>query len=306
MKNISEIIKNKALELGFSACGISKSDFLPDDKINLENWLAKGYNAEMQFMNNYFNKRLDTRLLVENSKSVISVLMNYYPEKQQTENCNYKISKFAYGKDYHFIIKEKLQQLFDFINENIAKIEGRIFVDSAPVLESSWAKKSGLGWIGKNSLLITKKGSFFFIGEIICDLELEPDIPINEYCGTCDKCITACPTNAITEPYVVDANKCISYLTIEKKGDLDEKTNLHDWIFGCDICQDACPWNKKSEILSEELFNPHPNLLKNTKKDWENLNKTDFNTIFKKSAVKRTKYDGLMRNIVQINFIYEK
>jgi len=299
MENVSEIIKNKALKLGFSSCGISKSDFLADDKINLENWLAKKYNAEMQYMENYFDKRLDTRKLVENSKSVISVIMNYYPAKKQDENCNYKISKYAYGKDYHFIIKEKLQKLFDFINENIAKTEGRIFVDSAPVLERAWAKKSGLGWIGKNSLLITKKGSYFFIGEIICDLELEPDTPINEYCGTCTKCIDACPTNAITEPYIVDANKCISYLTIEKKRELDEKINLFNWIFGCDICQDICPWNKNSEPTSEKLFSPHSKFLENTKNDWQNLNKSDFNEIFKKSPVKRTKYEGFMRNIKQ-------
>ncbi len=292
-------IKKKAIELGFSACGISKSYFLADDKQKLENWLKNGYNAEMQYMESYLDKRLDTRLLFENSKSVISVLMNYYPEKLQGEDCNYKISKFAYGKDYHFVIKEKLQKLFDFINENIAKIEGRVFVDSAPVLERVWAKKSGLGWIGKNSLLITKKGSFFFIGEIICDLELEIDTPINEYCGTCTKCIQACPTNAITESYIVDANKCISYLTIEKKGDIDKNTNLNNWIFGCDICQDICPWNKKNEPNNETLFIPHPNLLENTKEDWENLNKSDFNQVFKKSAVKRTKYEGFMRNINQ-------
>jgi len=299
LKSISEIIKNKALELGFSACGISKSDFLSDNKIKLEEWLAKGYNAEMQYMENYKDKRLDTKLLVENSKSVISVLMNYYPEELQNKNCDYKISKYAYGKDYHFVIKEKLQKLFDFINENIAKTEGRIFVDSAPVLERAWAKKSGLGWIGKNSLLITKKGSYFFIGEIICDIELEPDSPINEYCGTCTKCIDACPTNAITEPYVVNANKCISFQTIEKKGVLDKKTNLFSWIFGCDICQDVCPWNKNSMPTSEKLFIPHPKLLENTKSDWENLNKSDFNEIFKKSGVKRTKYEGFMRNIKQ-------
>lgn len=299
-EKISELIKQKAIELGFSACGISKSDFLKDEKNRLKNWLLEKNHAEMQYMENYFDKRLDTRLLVENSKSVISVIMNYFPEKKQENDFDYKISKFAYGKDYHFVIKQKLQQLFDYINTEIKVTNGRFFVDSAPILERVWAKKSGLGWIGKNSLLITKKGSFFFVGELICDLEMQYDSEINNYCGSCTKCIDACPTKAITEPYVIDSKKCISYLTIEKKSDFEKETDLHNWIFGCDVCQDVCPWNNKSEVNNEILFSPHPNLLINKEKDWETIKKSDFNTIFKKSCVKRTKYKGLVRNINQI------
>lgn len=289
----------QAEKLGFSACGISKVEFLKDEESHLRAWLSKKYNAEMQYMENHFEKRLSPAMLVENSKSVISVLLNYLPAKKQTENSDYNISKYAYGKDYHLVVKEKLYQLIEFINSQIAKIEGRVFVDSAPVMERVWAKKSGLGWIGKNSLLLTKKGSYFFIGEIICDLELAYDTPINEYCGTCSKCIDACPTNAITEPYVINSNKCLSYLTIEKRGDFSSEINLNNQIFGCDICQDVCPWNSKSQPTNISEFSANSKLLTNTNNDWDNLTKEEFNEIFRKSAVKRTKFEGLKRNIVQ-------
>lgn len=295
-------IKQYAKELGFDNVGIVKAEFLFDEKDNLNNWLKKGYNAKMSFMNRNIDKRLNPRLLVENAKSVIVLLKNYFTENQQIKD-TYKISKFAYSSDYHDIIKKDLQQLFNFINDEIQPISGRFFVDSAPVLEGAWAKKAGLGWIGKNSLLLTKKGSFFFIAELIIDLELDYEVvDYKSFCGTCTKCIDSCPTNAIVAPYTVDANKCISYQTIENKEEIDIllKNKFEDWIFGCDICQDICPWNKKSEFTENEHFKIS-DLLKNmSKNDWETLTKESFNNIFTNSAVKRTKYEGLMRNI---NFV---
>jgi epoxyqueuosine reductase len=292
-------IKTEAKRLGFLSCGISKADFLEEEAPRLEKWLNKNMNGEMSYMENHFDKRLDPRLLVEGSKSVISLLLNYYPEETQTAD-SYKISKYAYGQDYHHIIKSKLRQLQEFITEEIGEINGRAFVDSAPVLDKAWAAKSGLGWIGKNSNLLTQQvGSFYFIAELIVDIELEYDHAVTDHCGTCTACLDACPTQAIVEPYVVDGSKCISYFTIELKNELpsEMKGSFDDWMFGCDVCQDVCPWNRFSKPHNEPLFNPNPDLLSMTKKDWEEITVDVFQKVFKKSAVKRTKYDGLTRNI---------
>jgi len=281
------------------SCGISKAGFLEKEAPRLENWLNENMQGEMGYMENHFDKRLDPTKLVEGSKSVISLLLNYFPQETQTED-SYKISKYAYGTDYHFVIKDKLKQLLQFMQDEIGEIDGRAFVDSAPVLDKAWAAKSGLGWIGKNSNLLTKQvGSFYFIAELIVDLELEYDSPVTDHCGSCTACIDACPTQAIVEPYKVDGSKCISYFTIELKEALPNsvKGQFEDWMFGCDICQDVCPWNKFSKPHNEPLFNPHPELLEMDKKDWEELTKETFDKIFKKSAVKRTKFVGLNRNI---------
>jgi len=298
-------IKRKATELGFMYCGVSKADFLEKEAQRLETWLRNDYNGKMAYMSNHFDKRLDPRLLVDNAKSVVSLLLNYYPEQQQENDDAPKISKYAYGKDYHFVIKDKLKSLMAFIQEEIGEVGGRVFVDSAPVMDKVWAAKSGLGWIGKNSNLIhPKEGSFFFIAELILDLDLEPDGPIKDYCGTCTKCIDACPTDAIAEPYVVDGSKCISYLTIELKDAIlpgQFKDQMENWMFGCDICQDVCPWNRFSKPHQESAFNPHENLLKMSKADWEDLTEEVFRELFRNSAVKRTKYEGLKRNIRFLN-----
>lgn len=300
------LIKRKAAELGFFFCGISKADFLNTEAKRLDNWLKKDYQGNMSYMNNHFDKRLDPRLLVDDAKSVVSLLLNYYPEDTQKDPDAPKISKYAYGEDYHFVIKDKLKTLMQFVQDEIGEVGGRVFVDSAPVMDKVWAAKSGLGWVGKNSNLInTKHGSFFFIAELILDLELEPDGPIKDYCGTCTKCIDACPTNAIVEPYVVDGSKCISYLTIELKNEIIPKEfndKMEGWAFGCDICQDVCPWNKFSSPTKESAFKPHENLLKMNKADWEDLTEEVFREIFRKSAVKRTKYKGLKRNIDFLKF----
>lgn len=253
----------------------------------------------MGYMENHFDKRLNPTLLVNDSKSVISLLLNYYPEQTQIAD-SYKISKYAYGQDYHFVIKEKLKEFLFSIQENIGEVSGRAFVDSAPVLDKAWAAKSGLGWIGKNSNLLSKQvGSFFFIAELIVDLELEYDIAVTDHCGSCTKCIDACPTGAIIAPYVVDGSKCISYFTIELKDNIPQemKGKFDDWAFGCDVCQDVCPWNRFSKPHNEPLFNPNPELLSMTKKDWEEITEETFRAVFKNSAVKRAKYDGLKRNL---------
>ena len=301
----TKLIKKKAFELGFSHVGISKASFLEDEARKLEIWLKNNHHGKMKYMENYFDLRTDPRKLVDDAKSVITVLINYNTDNVQKDETAPKISKYAYGKDYHFIIREKLNALYDYIKLQIGEVNARGFVDSAPVMDKVWAKKSGLGWLGKNSNIINREtGSFFFIGELILDLELDTDVPIKDYCGTCTKCIDACPTDAIVEPYVVDGSKCISYLTIELKDELipDEfKGKMEDWIFGCDVCQDVCPWNRFSKPHNEEWFNPHVDLLSLTKTDWEELNRETFNKVFKKSAVKRTKYEGLKRNIKFIN-----
>jgi epoxyqueuosine reductase len=295
----TEIIKTEAKRLGFLSCGISKAGFLEEDAPRLEAWLNKNMNGEMRYMENHFDKRLDPTLLVEGSKSVVSLLLNYYPTETQTDD-SYKLSKYAYGNDYHHVIKHKLKSLLLHIQDEIGEVGGRAFVDSAPVLDKAWAAKSGLGWIGKHSNLLTQQvGSFYFIAELIIDLELDYDHATTDHCGTCTACIDACPTEAITEPYVVDGSKCISYFTIELKENIpnDVKGQFNDWMFGCDICQDVCPWNKFSKPHNEPLFNPHPELLDMTKKDWEEITEDTFKKVFQKSAVKRTKFSGLERNI---------
>lgn len=295
----STLIKNEALRLGFMSCGISKAEFLETEAPRLEKWLNEGRHGKMHYMENNFDKRLDPTKLVADAKSVISVLMNYFPQETQIGN-TYQISKYAYGEDYHFVIKDKLNLLLQFIQEQIGHVSGRAFVDSAPILDKAWAAKAGLGWIGKNSNLLTKQvGSFYFIAELVIDLELEYDNATTDHCGTCTACIDSCPTEAIVAPYQVDGSKCISYFTIELKDNIPQelKGKFEDWIFGCDICQDVCPWNNFSKTHSEPLFNPHPNLLSMTKKDWEEITKDVFKNIFAKSAVKRTKFEGLQRNI---------
>ena len=295
----STIIKAEAKRLGFLSCGISKADFLEEEAPRLETWLNKNMNGDMHYMENHFDKRLDPTLLVEGSKSVVSLLLNYYPSQKQTVN-SYKLSKYAYGNDYHHVIKHKLKSLLYFIQDEIGDVNGRAFVDSAPVLDKAWAAKSGLGWIGKHSNLLTQQvGSFYFIAELIIDLELEYDHATTDHCGTCTKCIDACPTDAITEPYVVDGSKCISYFTIELKENLPSafKGKFDDWMFGCDICQDVCPWNRFSKPHNEPMLNPHPELLDMTKKDWDEITEDTFKKVFQKSAVKRTKFTGLKRNV---------
>ena len=295
----SSAIKAEAKRLGFLSCGISKAEFLEEEAPRLEAWLKAERNGKMGYMENHFDKRLDPRLLVPGGKSVISVLLNYYSDDQQPEGAQ-KISKYAYGADYHFVIKEKLKELFSFIHQEIGEVNGRVFVDSAPVMDRAWAEKSGLGWIGKNTNLITQKvGSYFFIAEMILDLDLEYDLPTTDHCGTCTACIDACPTEAIVAPYQLDATKCISYLTIELKDQLptEFQKKMDNWAFGCDVCQDVCPWNRFSKQHNEPLFNSKPEILNYSKKDWEELTSETFNTIFKNSAISRTKYEGLKRNI---------
>ncbi|MRX63385.1 tRNA epoxyqueuosine(34) reductase QueG [Maribacter luteus] len=295
----TQLIKSEAKRLGFLSCGISKAEFLEEEAPRLEKWLKENMHGEMQYMANHFDKRLDPTKLVEGSKSVISMLLNYYPEDKQREG-TYKVSKYAYGQDYHHIIKSKLKLLQEFITENIGEVNGRAFVDSAPVLDKAWAAKSGLGWIGKHSNLLTQKiGSFYFIAELIVDLELDYDHPVTDHCGSCTACIDACPTQAIVGPKEVDGSKCISYFTIELKDEipLSYKGKFDDWMFGCDVCQDVCPWNRFSKPHKEPLFDPHPDILEMTKKDWEEITEDVFRKVFKKSAVKRTKFSGLQRNI---------
>jgi len=296
----SKIIKSIAYDLGFDFCGVSKAGFLEEEAPKLEDWLKKGYHGKMHYMENHFDKRLDPTKLVEGAKSVVSLMYNYYPQQDLEKSDSYKIAKYAYGKDYHFVVKDKLKDFMSQIHEKIGEVGGRIFVDSAPVMERQWAAKSGLGWLGKNSLLLNKqRGSFYFLAELIIDLELEEDGPMRDYCGTCTKCIDACPTDAIVRDGVVDGSKCISYLTIELKDDLPSEfsNKMENWAFGCDICQDVCPWNRFSKPHQEEAFQAHPLLSDMDKKDWEEMTKEVFNEIFRKSAVKRTKYSGLMRNI---------
>ncbi|MDB5157742.1 MAG: epoxyqueuosine reductase [Mucilaginibacter sp.] len=297
----SKLIKAEAKKLGFLFCGIAKAEFLEHEAPRLEAWLNKGMHGEMQYMENYFDKRLDPRLLVDGAKSVISLGLNYYTDNTQTDPSAPKISKYAYGQDYHTVIKSKLKQLLAILNEKIGEIGGRAFVDSAPVLDKAWAKKAGLGWIGKNTNLINQKtGSFFFLAELIVDIELEYDIePTADHCGTCTRCIDACPTDAIVGPYVVDGSRCISYLTIELKNEIPQefKGKMDNWMFGCDICQDVCPWNKFSVLNNEPAFDPHPELLDLNSNDLREITEDVFQKVFKNSAVKRTKFNGLKRNI---------
>jgi epoxyqueuosine reductase len=296
----TQMIKTKALELGFMFCGISKAGFLEQEAPRLEKWLNQNMHGEMAYMENHFDKRLDPTLLVDGAKSVISLALNYFPEKTNSQPIGLKVSKYAYGKDYHYVIKEKLKELLKFMNEQIGEIGGRAFVDSAPVLDKAWAKKSGLGWVGKNANIINKeRGSFFFIAELIVDIALTEDGPVKDYCGTCTKCIDACPTDAIVAPYVVNGSKCISYYTIELKNAIpdDAKGKFNDWMFGCDICQDVCPWNRFSKPHQEPLFEPIPQLLSFSLKDWEEITEEAFNKVFKESPLKRAKFQGIKKNI---------
>ncbi|WP_207420960.1 tRNA epoxyqueuosine(34) reductase QueG [Desertivirga brevis] len=297
----SELIKDEAKRLGFMFCGISKAEFLEEEAPRLETWLKNDHHGKMGYMENHFDKRLDPTKLVEGAKSVISLGYNYFTPSLQKDADAPKISKYAYGTDYHFVIREKLKELLFTINEKIGGVGGRAFVDSAPVLDKAWAKKSGLGWTGKNSNLINKnRGSFFFLAELIIDIELAYDIPsTKDYCGTCTRCIDACPTDAIVSPYIVNGSRCISYLTIELKDEIPSefKGKMDNWMFGCDICQDVCPWNRFSILHNEPAFNPHPELPDMSKRDWEEITEEVFARVFKNSAVKRTKFSGLKRNI---------
>jgi epoxyqueuosine reductase len=298
-KENTQLVKKISKELGFDFCGISKVEFLEEEAPRLEKWLKENKHGQMAYMENYFDKRLNPALLVDGAQSVISLLYNYYPQENQISNAP-KISKYAYGQDYHEVIKNKLHDFIFRLQEKIGQFNARAFVDSAPVMDKVWAKKSGLGWIGKNSNLINKEqGSFFFIAELILDLELEADGPIKDYCGTCTKCIDACPTEAIVAPYIVDGSKCISYLTIELKENIPSEFagKMDNWAFGCDVCQDVCPWNSFSTPHHEPLFNNHKGLLQMKENEWHEMTLETFNHVFKNSAVKRTKYKGLKRNL---------
>ncbi|SDM99381.1 tRNA epoxyqueuosine(34) reductase QueG [Siphonobacter aquaeclarae] len=294
-------VKEIARDLGFDFCGISAAGFLEEEAPRLENWLRRGRHGKMLYMENHFDKRLDPTLLVEGAKSVVSLLYNYYPPERLPEGEeDFKLAKYAYGTDYHFVIRDKLKAFLDRIRVEIGEVDGRCFVDSAPVMEKAWAKKAGLGWVGKNSNLITREiGSFFFLAELIIDLDLEPDGPITDYCGTCTRCIDACPTDALSEPYSVDGSRCISYLTIELKeaipGDFQGKTD--NWIFGCDICQDVCPWNRFSRPHRETAFLLPEELKSFGRRDWQEMTEETFRRIFQKSPLKRAKWEGFVRNL---------
>jgi epoxyqueuosine reductase len=292
-------IKSTASDLGFSFCGISKAEFLSEEAPRLEEWLRRDYQGQMSYLENHFDKRLDPTLLVPGAKSVISLVYNYYPKKDLAtdDGSKLKIAKYAYGEDYHLVIKDKLADFLSRIEEQVGHINGRAFVDSAPVMERAWAQKSGLGWVGKNSLLLNRSmGSFFFLAEIILDVELEYDGPVKDYCGSCTACMDACPTDAIPEPYVVDGSKCISYFTIELKGAMpssQKSSSFQNWIFGCDICQDVCPWNSFAKPHNESRFDPKE--ISNV--EWKEITKEVFEKVFERSALKRTKFEGLKRNI---------
>jgi epoxyqueuosine reductase len=295
----SRIIKRLANEQGFFACGIAKADFLEEEATGLERWLNAGYHGEMSWMENHFDARLDPRKLMPGAKSVVSVLLNYYPEQEQ-EAGTPKISKYAYGRDYHKVIRGKLKRMLEGVRAEIGEVEGRGFVDSAPVMDRAWARRSGLGWIGKHSLLLSKKeGRFFFIGELILDLELSPDGPSTDHCGTCTACIDACPTQAIVAPTVVDSNKCISYLTIEYKKALPNayQEKMEEWVYGCDVCQDVCPWNRFSKPTSEPDFKIRDAVATKGWEEWEEVTHELWDEIMKGSAIRRTGYEGFKRNL---------
>jgi epoxyqueuosine reductase len=295
----TQLIKAESKRLGFLSCGISKAEFLENEAPRLEYWLNNQMHGQMSYLEDHFDKRLNPTLLVHGSKSVISLLINYFPEKEQNKD-SYKISKYAYGKDYHNVIKKKLRKLLRYIKTEIGDVNGRAFIDIEPIMDKAWAAKSGLGWIGKNSNLITQKvGSFYFVAELVIDLELNYDHPTTDHCGSCTACIDACPTQAIIAPYVVDGSKCISYFTIELKDNLPAtmKGKFDDWMFGCDICQDVCPWNRFSKPHNEYRFDPNPAILEYSKKDWEEITEEVFTSVFQNSPLKRAKWEGIKRNI---------
>jgi epoxyqueuosine reductase len=299
------IVKQEAALLGFDFCGISNAGFLEAEAAQLESWLNQNYHGKMAYMANHFDKRLDPRKLVPGAKSVISLMINYFPNQTQVHSDAPKISKYAYGQDYHDVIRNKLNEYIEKLRALIGDIDGRAFVDSAPVMDKAWAKKSGMGWMGKNTNIINKSnGSFFFIAELITDLELTPDVAIKDYCGTCTKCIDACPTDALFTPYQIDATKCISYLTIELKDEIPTQFGgkFENWAFGCDICQDVCPWNRFSKPHQHPELSANKDLMEMTKQDWLEITEEVFKKVFNKSAVKRSKYEGLKRNIKFINF----
>lgn len=301
IKELSKAIKKKALDLGFTGCGFSKAEALPEDARILKTWLEKGYHARMGYMANHFDKRTDPAQLVEGARTVISLLYNYYTDRVQEDPDAPLLSKYAYGRDYHFVLKEKMNLLFDFIKSLHPETEGRVFVDSAPVLDRAWAKKAGLGWIGKNSMLISRTaGSFVFIGEIILNLELPyNEIPEGDFCGSCTRCIEACPTGAILDNRTLDSQRCISYQTIENKGEISPelKGKLRGRVFGCDICQDICPWNRKAQVHREPAFDPDRELMELSKEDWQNLSRERYKTLFYQSPLERTGYLKLMGNM---------
>lgn len=297
----SQILKTHARRLGFTDIGISKAAYMEEEARRLEEWLNQGHQGKMSYLENHFEKRVNPTKLVPDAKSVVTLVYNYFTPQLQEDETAPKISKYAYGKDYHYVIKHKLKTLLQIINEEIGEVSGRCFVDSAPVLERDWAKRSGLGWIGKNTMLIRpQQGSYFFLAELIIDLELAPDSPIKDFCGTCTRCIDACPTDAISpKGYLMDGSKCISYFTIELRDEIpaDYKGKFENWMFGCDICQQVCPWNRFSQAHEEPLFEPHPDLLAMTNQDWQEITKEVFQDLFRKSPVKRTGYEGLKKNI---------
>jgi len=301
VKNRTDLIRAEAQRLGFSYTGVSRAEFLEEEAKRLEAWLANNMQGSMSYMENYFDKRTNPALLVPGAKSVVTLMFNYFTEKKQQDATAPKISMYAFGKDYHHVLKKKLKSLLKFITENIGEVNGRAFVDSAPVLEKAWAVRSGVGWMGKNANIIhPKSGSYFFLAELILDLELEPDGPVKDYCGTCTACIDACPTDAIVKPYVVDGSRCISYFTIELKDEIipkEMKGRFDNWMFGCDICQQVCPWNRFSQPHREPDFEPSTQLLSRTNREWQEISEEVFNNLFKNSPVKRTKFKGLKRNI---------
>ncbi len=299
---ITQFLKERAYAEGFAYVGIAKAEQMEHEAKRLEEWLSQGLHGKMGYMENHFDMRVDPTKLVPGAKSVISLMYNYFPEETQSDPTAPKLARYAQGKDYHHVLKYKLKTLLFDLEEKLGRqINGRCFTDSAPVLERDWARRSGLGWVGKNTLLIhPKKGSYYFLAEIILDVEFDYDGPIKDFCGTCTKCIDACPTDAIPKDgYVVNGSKCISYFTIELKEEIPEemKGKFENWMFGCDICQEVCPWNRFSTPHQEPDFEPHPDLLGMTKSDWQDISEEVFRKVFKGSAVKRTKYSGLTRNI---------
>jgi epoxyqueuosine reductase len=297
----TQLLRAEALRLGFSFVGVAKAQPLDEEARRLEAWLNKGFHGNMQYIANHFDLRTDPTKLVPGAKSVVVLMHNYFPKEQPADPAAPKLARYAYGEDYHFVLKKKLKSLLQFMRDNIGEVNGRCFTDSAPVLERDWAKRAGLGWTGKNTLLLRPgAGSYFFLAELILDLDLEPDAPMRDHCGTCRRCIEACPTNAISpEGYLLDASKCISYLTIELREAIPDafRGKMENWFFGCDICQEVCPWNRFSQPHNEPAFDPAEGLMEMTKRDWLEITEAVFQQLFKKSAVKRTKFEGLRRNL---------